>query len=191
MIRLELAGPHTRLLSTLCAQCPQGPAGCCVSPPEMDWSDLGRIVALGGLDWLLDQLARGHLSPAARGLRIRRERRRGSSREPRRSKCVYHGPEGCTIAHERRSATCNYFVCEDVFVDGGERRRAPEALASREAHGRLMRIYTRWDEEMSRRIAAAWPEGPPWDAAFLGWLGAEFDRLSAGSSEELRALAAP
>ena len=45
VIRLELLGPHTRLLSNLCARCPQGSAGCCMSPPEVDWSDVVAVAA--------------------------------------------------------------------------------------------------------------------------------------------------
>ena len=56
MIRLDLVGPHTHLYSTLCGRCPQGPAGCCASPPAVAWADIGRITALGGLDFTLPPL---------------------------------------------------------------------------------------------------------------------------------------
>src|SRR5690348_16239953 len=128
MIRIELSGVHTRLCSTLCAECPQGPAGCCVSPPEFDWSDIGRVVSQGGRDWLLEQLAAKNLLPVARGLGLRRELRKESLTAPRENKCVYHGPLGCTITPERRPATCNYFLCEDAFVEGGEGRGESSAL---------------------------------------------------------------
>ncbi len=66
MIRLELAGMHTRLHSTLCGPCSQGPTGCCASPPGVEWSDIGRIVSLGGAGWLLEQMAAGNLRPGRR-----------------------------------------------------------------------------------------------------------------------------
>jgi len=188
VIRLELLGPHTRLLSNLCARCPQGSAGCCMSPPEVDWSDVGRIVALGGQGFVLEQLAAGNLIPTSSGLRHRRVRRRERPTDPRRMKCVFHGAEGCTIAHEQRPATCNYYLCEDAYADGGERRGDPDAPAARRAHALLREVVRRWDEEIAGRIAALWPEGPTWDAAFLAWLGEEFERLSAGSREALAPL---
>ena len=43
MIRLELAGVHSLLLSPLCARCPHGRAGCCEAPPAVAWADIGRI----------------------------------------------------------------------------------------------------------------------------------------------------
>ncbi|HYG60452.1 MAG TPA: hypothetical protein VD902_20465, partial [Symbiobacteriaceae bacterium] len=72
MIRLERIGEHTRIHSSLCYQCPHGPTGCCASPPGVDWSDIGRIVNLGGRDWLLEQLSAGNLRPGPRGLLLKR-----------------------------------------------------------------------------------------------------------------------
>lgn len=191
VIHLELLGPHTRLLSTLCARCPQGSAGCCVSPPEVDWSDVGRIVALGGRDFVLEQLAAGNLLPADDGLRLRRVRKRERPTDPRRMKCVFHGPVGCTIQHQQRPATCNYYLCEDAYETGGERRGDAAAASARKAHGLLREVAQRWDEEIAARVRAAWPEGPPWDAVFLEWLGAEFERLSGASREALASLSGP
>lgn len=187
MIRLELAGAHTRLGSTLCAECPQGPTGCCFSPPEFDWSDIGRVVSLGGRGWLLEQLAAGALFPAARGLQIQRARRRASNAERRRNKCVFHGPEGCTIAPEQRPATCNYFLCEDAFTEGSK-LDAQEAAQSRRAHAALTAMYARWDEALARELRAAFPEGVSWDAGFLDWLGAAFERLCAEQGQAPGAL---
>jgi hypothetical protein len=184
MIRLELLGADTHLHSTLCARCPQGPAGCCKAPPEMDWSDIGRVVARGGRDFVLEHIAARRLLPTARGLALARVRKREHPGDPRQSKCVFHGAEGCTIAPARRPATCNYFLCEDAFVASGERRGNAEALSSRVAHGRLRFLYDRWDEALSAQIRQQWPEGPPWDAAFLDWLGTEFARL--GSEDRAR-----
>src|SRR5258706_9512606 len=103
MIRLELLGAHTRVHATLCARCPQGPTGCCAGPPGVEWSDVGRIVSLGGVDWLLAQIASGALRPGARGLLLARVARRDAGAWPER--CVYHGPEGCTIPPDRRAST--------------------------------------------------------------------------------------
>jgi hypothetical protein len=177
MIRLELKGPHTLLLSSLCARCPQGPTGCCAAPPELDWSDIGRVVALGGRAFLLAQIAAKNLVPAARGLALRRVRTRASSTEPRRARCVFHGPTGCTIAHDLRPATCNYFLCDDAYAERDEAGRAdPAAPEARRAHEALKRLYEGWDRDLEALVAATWPEGPPWDEAFLDWLGAEMDR---------------
>ncbi|EYF06248.1 hypothetical protein [Chondromyces apiculatus] len=203
MIHLELLGAHTRLLSPLCARCPQGSAGCCFSPPPVDWSDIGRIVALGGRDFLLARIAAGHLQPTASGLRILRVRRRERPTDRRQNKCVFHGAEGCTIDHTLRPATCNYYVCEDTFQErappredvqgeastaSGDEAVVAAVTAARRAHAALHTLYTRWDEALAVRIAAGWPEGPPWDAAFLDWLGEEQRHLEAqaGPLEALR-----
>ncbi|MDI1450182.1 hypothetical protein [Polyangium sp. 6x1] len=181
MIRLEVLGPHTLLLSTLCAKCPQGPAGCCKAPPEMDWSDVGRVVAGGGRDFLLARIAKKDLIPTEDGLVLRRVKRREAPTEPMERKCVFHGAGGCTIAPPLRPATCNYFLCEDTFIEGGERKGERSAVLARQAHGALRATYERWDAELSARVAAGFPEGPAWDAAFLDWLGEAFVELEAAS----------
>jgi hypothetical protein len=178
MIRLTLLGVHTRLGSTLCAACPQGSTGCCAGPPDVDWADIGRIVSLGGRSFLLAEIASKNLIPWEGGLRLRRVRKRTSPLEPRRARCVYHGPEGCTIAPSQRPAACNYFLCQDAFTEGGEGRGDPVALSARAAHAALSRHYKRSTERLAERIRSLWPEGPRWDVAFLDWLGAEFERLS-------------
>lgn len=188
MIRLQILGAHSQLCSSLCASCPQGPAGCCVAPPEVDWSDVGRIVAGGGRDFLLAAIAAKELLVAEDGLRIRRVKRREARTEPMERKCVFHGAGGCTIAPSMRPATCNYFLCDDAFVEGGERRGEPAAVLARQAHGVLRRVYEGWDAELSARISTAYPEGPPWDAAFLDWLGERFETLAATSGTEFGAL---
>jgi len=178
-VRLELLGPHTRLLSDLCARCPHGPYGCCVSPPDLDLSDVGRVVSLGGRDFLLAQMASKNLVPAAHGLVIRRVRKREGPSLPREPKCVFHGPTGCTIPHDRRPATCNYFLCEDAFVAGGAEDAAGQARARR-THASLKETYERLDRELAARVARTFPGGAPWDAAFLDWLGAQLAELGAG-----------
>ena len=83
------------------------------------------------------------------------------------SACVYLGETGCTIPHDRRSATCNYYVCEDALVRGGD--------AEAEARGvldDLVASFTRRDAELAAEAAVAWPEGHAFDASFLDWLGA-------------------
>jgi hypothetical protein len=140
-----------------------GPAGCCATPPGIEWSDLGRIVARGGRDFLLAEIAAGHLRPGPRGLFIERVDAPGGD-GPKR--CVYHGPTGCTIPPDRRAATCNYYVCADALAEGGD----PRAAAVLE---RLVERFGACDRLLASRVAARWPEGPPWDGAFLDWLGEE------------------
>jgi len=177
-VRLSILGPDSLLLSDLCAECPQGPAGCCKAPPEADWSDIGRIVSRGGRDFLLAHLALGNLLPKDRGLALRRVRKREAPTEPKLNKCVFHGPGGCTIDHSKRPATCNYFLCEDAFV-AGERADQENGLSkareARKAHAHLRALYEAWDADLSARIASRYPDGPPFDGAFLDWLGAMFD----------------
>ncbi|MFZ5823493.1 MAG: hypothetical protein ACOY94_04015 [Bacillota bacterium] len=169
---------NTRLHSSLCYECPHGPTGCCASPPGVDWSDIGRIVGLGGREWLLEQIAAGHLRPGPRGLLLKRVANAEANAGVWPTKCVYHGPQGCTIAPERRAATCNYYICDDAFLWGGENQGEPNAVAGREAHATLMALYGRWDLEILERVGERWPGGPPWDAGFLDWVAAEFTRLT-------------
>ena len=190
MIRLELSGANTRLHSTLCYQCPHGMTGCCASPPGVDWSDIGRIVTLGGRDWLLAELAAGRLRTGARGLLLKRIENDQTNHGVWPTKCVYHGPQGCTIAPERRAATCNYYICDDAFLFGGENQDDPDAVAGREAHAVLMALYGRWDLEFLDQIAECWAGSPPWDAAFLDWLGAEYTRKVKASRKDLKQLQA-
>lgn len=188
MIRLELNGAHTRLHSSLCYECPHGMTGCCASPPGVDWSDIGRIVTLGGRDWLLAEVAAGRLRTGARGLLLQRVANDQRNAGVWPTKCVYHGSQGCTIAPERRAATCNYYICDDAFLWAGENQADPDAVLGRELHATLMALYGRWDLEILERVNERWPGGPPWDAAFLDWLGAEFSRLQRGARGELRQL---
>jgi hypothetical protein len=173
MIHLEIAGPHTRLGSTLCGECPQGNTGCCAGPPELDWADIGRVVALGGRDFLLAEIASGNLLTGPGGLQIRRVRKRTTSADPRRARCVYHTATGCSIAPSLRSATCNYYLCEDAFVHGGMRRGDPSALAARATHASLREQFSLWNSHLAERVRAECPEGPKWSPAFFDWLGAE------------------
>jgi hypothetical protein len=173
-VRLSVLGPHTQIGSTVCAACPHSPAGCCTGPPPFDWPDVGRVVALGGRDWLLAELRAGRLSYDRTGLKIRR--RRGLSREggPRIAKCGYHGPTGCTISPDQRPATCNYYVCDAAL--GG----ASEAARAREVHAELAETFVAWEAELSARVARAYPDGPALDEPFLDWLGEAFRALVRG-----------
>jgi hypothetical protein len=182
MIRLEVFGPHTHLLATTCAACPHNAAGCCVSPPDHGWSDVGRVVIGGGRTFLLEQIAAKNLVPVSRGLAVRRVRGRNSNTAPRQKKCVYHGAEGCTIASSRRPSTCNYYLCEEAHRDAG----GPDAGDARRAQKALSEHYATWNRELGELVLSIWPEGPPWDAAFLDWLGAETEaRMRRASNASL------
>jgi hypothetical protein len=141
-----------------------GPAGCCATPPGIEWSDAGRIVSRGGRDFLLSEIAAGRLRPGPRGLFILRVEPADRS-QPRR--CAYHGPRGCTIPPDRRAATCNYYVCEDALREG------PDAGEPRRVMERLVAFYAGLDRTIAARVAERWPGGAPWDEEFLDWLGSE------------------
>jgi hypothetical protein len=176
MIRLDLLGADTHLHSSLCCRCPQGRAGCCASPPAIAWADIGRIVSLGGRDWLFDQMQEGNLIPGTRGLVIRRAEASEdeAGRWPRR--CIYLGPIGCTIPAERRSATCNYYLCDDAFVHGEGATARSVVSSARRAHGTLTDFFGRLDLLIAERIEQHFGT-PPWDEAFLEWLGREYRHL--------------
>ena len=154
-------GVHTRLESPLCNRCPQGITGCCAAPPVIAWADLGRIVSLGGAQWLLDQLAGNKLYPCPRGLAIHRVDNPDVVTTGRAKKCVYHGERGCTVAHDRRSATCNYYVCDDAL--GGDAPTLRDALTD---------TYAKADLVLAARIAGR----VEWTLPFLEWLGAEWSK---------------
>lgn len=157
------------LESELCGACPQGVTGCCAAPPVIAWADLGRIVTLGGRDWLLAELAAERLYPCARGLAMKRIDNPDAPNSGRAKKCVYHGDRGCTIAHDRRSATCNYYVCDEALGDDQHARAVRD---------RLTADYGEWDLWLAARVGE-----PEWTPAFLDRLGAEF-RLVATRSEQ-------
>ncbi len=104
------------------------------------------------------------------------------------ARCVYLGAEGCSIPEDRRSATCNYYVCDEALAHGGEAEGDPAARAARAAHERLVDLYGRWDLEIGAEVRARWPGGPPWDAAFLGWLGEAYARITRRDRGALRRL---
>lgn len=176
MITIERRGPHALVLSTLCARCPMGEAGCCATPPALEWSDLGRIAALGGISFVLQRIADGSLKKGPRGLFITRV----APREGTGARCIFHGPAGCTIPHDRRSATCNYYVCEDAIAQAGEATGDRTAVRARKMRDRLTDRFAAWDRALAERVAARWAEGPPWDEAFLTWLAEEARAVSGG-----------
>lgn len=179
-MRLELAGPDTVLGSSLCAQCPYSPAGCCVAPPRYDWSDIGRVIGHGGLDWLLARIADGSLKPIEHGLSVGRVKRRvlPSRESPRLVKCVFHdGAVGCTIDERQRPATCNFYLCDRALEEGARSAGAEAERVAREAHDRLVQRFVQWDAELSQRVRAEWSEAQWYTAPFLTWLGAELVRL--------------
>ena len=131
------------------------------------------MVRRGGRDFLLAQLTAKNLVPTARGLAIKRVRRRDDPRMPRAPKCVFHGARGCTIDHRLRPATCNYYVCESVFRAATRDSEGP----ARQAHRRLREAFERADAILTEHVARAYPDGPAWDAAFLDFLGERFAEI--------------
>jgi hypothetical protein len=162
--------------------------GCCASPPGVDWSDIGRIVTLGGRDWLLEQIGLRCLRPGPRGLLLKRVENDQANAGVWPTKCVYHGPQGCTITPDRRAATCNYYICDDAFLVGGENQGVAEAVTGREIHATLMALYGRWDLAIMDEVAERWPGGAPWDAGFLDWLGAAYERQVRNDRRDLTPL---
>ena len=179
-LQLTIAGPDTKLLSSLCSACPYSPAGCCVAPPRLDLSDIGRIVAHGGRDWLLEEIAAKRIVTGERWLSVTRPKRPLVPGGAREAACVYHASTGCTIPHDRRSATCNYYLCDAASNgDGdGDDADAESARRARETHDELVASFVAWDAEITRRLNATWPDGPTFDAAFLDWLGETFTELA-------------
>lgn len=153
-----------------------GPTGCCATPPGIEWSDIGRIVMLGGRDFLLTEIAAGRLRKGPRGLFIQRVDA-PDGEGPKR--CTYHGPQGCTIPPDRRAATCNYYVCEDALAQGGD-------PGARRVLGVLVEGYGACDRLLASRVVMRWPDGPPWDDAFLDWLRGEFVGVATSLLERQR-----
>ena len=185
MLRLQLARVDSLFLSPLCRRCPQGRAGCCAAPPAVAWTDIGRIVRHGGRDFLLAEMREGRLSPSPRGLAIRRVP--ASADFPVR--CTYLGPgdRGCILEPERRSATCNYYLCEDAFVLA-ENEGDSNMRSIRQAHDRIAELLGVCDLELSASVDERFPNGPRWDEAFLDWLANEFDAVMRRYGKEWKKL---
>lgn len=177
MLRLALLGADSQIASTLCARCPHTAAGCCVAPPPLGLADLGRIVARGGQEFLLAELGAGRLVPAESGLRIRRTKGRTSDERgaPRLVKCAFHGPSGCTIAEDRRSVTCNVYICESALHE--EKSERAVAREAERAHAAIVEAHVAVGRELATEVRARYPEGPPYDTVFFAWLGEAYSAL--------------
>jgi hypothetical protein len=125
----------------------------------------------GGRDFLLDEMRARRLLPSPRGLSIQRVP--GNDEFPAR--CTYLGPsdQGCVLEPNRRSATCNYYLCEDGFVLA-EQSADPLVSKARQAHDRIADFLGQCDMELAALVTEHFPEQPPWDAAFLDWLATHF-----------------
>jgi hypothetical protein len=110
----------------------------------------------GGRDWLLAELAAGRL--VAKESFLNYTRPNGA--------CVYVGPRGCTIPHDRRSATCNYYVCESSLEVGGD-----TADPARITRDRLEAEYAKRDAEILAKLCVRGPIA--FDEATLDILAAE------------------
>jgi hypothetical protein len=170
-VTLILLGAHTRIAPSLCSSCPQGPIGCCTSPPDLSWIDIGRVAALGFVDWLLEERRQGRLTRWPRGLLVGRvplENAVGT-------KCAYHGPGGCTVLDDQRSAACNYYVCDEALAGVEENATAAEA-ASRAWTAQ----YADWNEAVGEQLGdwSAIAESAEQERAFFVLLGQRFLELS-------------
>lgn len=177
LIQLGVKGPDTIVASGLCASCPHSPAGCCVAPPRYDWSDIGRVVHHGRIDFILAGLASGALVACEHGLFIKRVKGRVTPERgaPRIAKCSFHdGRSGCTIDPLERPATCNFYVCESALQSGVEAGGAREVARARRVHDELVDAFVRWDARTAAAVKATYPDGPPFDRVFLEWLGRSF-----------------
>jgi len=192
-IQLDLEGEHTGLLSPLCMECPHGATGCCASPPGFDWSDVGRVLKLGGRAWLIDQMAAGLILPLqhkygspSRGLQLLRIENPAANAGVWPTKCNFHGDQGCTIGRDRRPATCNYYLCDQAFEMAGE-----AGEPAREAQALLQTLYGRWDLEIAGAVAERWPQHIPWDNqsdAILALVEIQYDRSVRRDRRELKRL---
>lgn len=171
-MHLVLLGPHTRVVASLCAACPSGPAGCCAAPPGLSWADIGRIAALGGAAWVAREMRAGRLRRGPRGLIIERVDPAGDDAR----KCVYHAAgEGCTVPADRRSAACNYYVCGDALAGEGT-----EVIAAEAACRAWTAQYATWDEILSDEVRG-WKttaETDEAETALFTRLGRRFRELS-------------
>lgn len=121
--------------------------------------------------FLLAELDAGRLRPCSRGLAM--ERVAG----PHGVACTYLGARGCSLAPDRRSGTCNEYLCEDAYREA-ELAGDPGAGTARAAHAELERAFAVWDEALAAEVAARGAP-PPFDEASLAWLGEAFERVVA------------
>jgi hypothetical protein len=91
------------------------------------------------------------------------------------------------IPPDRRSATCNYYLCERAFEEASSDGEI--MTMAREAQETLTELYGRWDIELAALVEERYPAGPVWDAGFLEWLGRAYERLVKKQRRALRRLA--
>ncbi len=143
----------------------------------MDFVDAARVVRGGHGAFLLEKIRDKSLLISENGLTLRRKKGRASREEPRRQACVFHGPAGCTILEAQRPATCNYYVCDDVYREGIESGGGALVEEAKSVHRRLAAQNAAWEEALRQWVCAEHPDGPPWDEAFLHGLARRFDEL--------------
>lgn len=187
-VRLHLDGAHTRIHAELCIQCPHNPAGCCAAPPAVAWTDIGRIASLAGIDFLLTELEHGRLKPSPLGLSIQRQPASSLMDRAMPARCIYLGPAGCTLGEHQRSATCNYYICEEALAEGGPVKTMKQA---KRAHESLSAFYAQCDLELGQLVHSRHPDGPPWDRAFLVGLKEGFEQILRRIHPQLRDLFPP
>lgn len=149
-----------------------GPAGCCAAPPGLSWADMGRMATLGQARWIVDEMRAGRLRRGPRGIIIERV----ESVPDGGKKCIYHADgQGCTVPAERRSASCNYYVCGDALEGEGADMVAAEAACAA-----WMQQYATWDEILSAEVGGwgATPEDPAAEERLFEHLGVRFQELS-------------
>lgn len=165
MLRLTLAGTDTLVTTPLCAACHHSPAGCCAAPPRVALADIARIVLRGGRDFLLEELREGRLLPGPGGMWLVLPRRLHASGV---LACGYLAERGCVLPPDRRSSTCNIYVCDEALSRDDDATLAARArLVRDDLEDRLATL----DAALASRVAARYPTGHPLDAGFLDWLG--------------------
>lgn len=187
-IRLKLDGAHTRIHAELCTQCPHSAAGCCAAPPAVAWTDIGRIASLNGIAFLLIELESGRLRPSPLGLAIQRQAPGELSGISMPARCIYLSKTGCVLEEGQRSATCNYYVCEEALNEGGGPKHIQK---TRRAYETLSALYAQWDIALGKSVHSRYPQGPPWDRAFLMELKEAFEELLKDHAGKLKKLMAP
>lgn len=183
-LTLTILGADSVFGAQTCAHCWYSPAGCCVTPPRYDWSDLGRVVSHGGRDWLLARIGDGSLVPVEHGFAVRRRHEPLDPEHPAHGiiKCTFHtSSAGCSIEETRRPATCNFYMCTqslDAAAEAGDSRDAERALR---VHDRLVDRLAAWDAVLHARVVQEWPADRRQTAAFFTWLGKAFSALHAST----------
>lgn len=75
---------------------------------------------------------------------------------------------------DRRSVTCNEYLCEDALTDAAN-AGDPAAARARKAHARLERALAECDRRIAEEIGSR--QDAEWDAAFLERLGALYEAV--------------